>query len=290
MKAQVIIERGADGTFDANMEYIKDIPFGLLGQGKTVAETIADFYNSYEEMRAMYQAESKTCPALDFEFKYDIPSFLQYYAYAFTLAGLERITGVNQKQLGHYISGFRKPSRMDGTENRGKNQNVRKRNRIRSVCLIITNYLPNGMAPSFRGGFLLHQNPLEFPDDPPHGRLAHLVLIAEMGHDVSSFQSISPEPHEILVQFQMFHILDGYPRPGQPYQQVAVVFQRFIYYHASPSFSSTATRFAVVVISSTDTTGRGRAATPFATALASISSPSITLLDCCTEIGTPPPI
>ena len=110
MKAQVIIERGADGTFDANMEYIKDIPSGLLGQGKTVAETIADFYNSYEEMRAMYQAEGKTCPALDFEFKYDIPSFLQYYAYAFTLAGLERITGVNQKQLGHYISGFRKPS------------------------------------------------------------------------------------------------------------------------------------------------------------------------------------
>lgn len=59
MKAQVIIERGTDGTFDANMEYIKDIPFGLLGQGKTVAETIADFYNSYEEMRAMYQAEGK---------------------------------------------------------------------------------------------------------------------------------------------------------------------------------------------------------------------------------------
>jgi hypothetical protein len=43
-------------------------------------------------------------------FKYDIPSFLQDYAYAFSLAGLERITGVNQKQLGHYISGYRKPS------------------------------------------------------------------------------------------------------------------------------------------------------------------------------------
>ncbi|MBP3795403.1 MAG: helix-turn-helix transcriptional regulator [Bacteroidales bacterium] len=28
----------------------------------------------------------------------------------FTLAGLQRITGVNQKQLGHYISGYRKPS------------------------------------------------------------------------------------------------------------------------------------------------------------------------------------
>ena len=28
----------------------------------------------------------------------------------FRLAGLERITGVNQKQLGHYIAGVRKPS------------------------------------------------------------------------------------------------------------------------------------------------------------------------------------
>ena len=46
MKVQVIIERGADGTFDANMEFINSIPFGLLGQGKTVSEAIDDFYNS----------------------------------------------------------------------------------------------------------------------------------------------------------------------------------------------------------------------------------------------------
>jgi len=110
MKAQVIIERGADGTFDANMEFIKSVPFGLFGQGKTVSETIADFYNSYGEIQAIYKAEGKECPALEFEFKYDTPSFLQYYAFAFTLAGLERITGVNQKQLGHYISGVRNPS------------------------------------------------------------------------------------------------------------------------------------------------------------------------------------
>ena len=110
MKAQVTIERGADGTFDANMELIQSVPFGLLGQGRTVSETIDDFYHSYHEMQAIYKADDKECPALEFEFKYDMPSFLQYYAYAFTLAGLERITGVNQKQLGHYISGVRNPS------------------------------------------------------------------------------------------------------------------------------------------------------------------------------------
>ena len=82
---------------------IGSVPFGLLGQGNTVSEAIDDFYNSYGEIKTMYQAEGNKYPMLEFEFKYDMPSFLQHYAYAFTLAGLERITGVNQRQLSHYI-------------------------------------------------------------------------------------------------------------------------------------------------------------------------------------------
>ena len=109
MKAKVIIERGSDGTYDATLEYRKDIPFGLLGQGNTVSETIADFRNSYEEIKGIYAKEEKECPELEFEFIYDVASFLQQYAYAFTLAGLERITGVNQRQLSHYINGVRNP-------------------------------------------------------------------------------------------------------------------------------------------------------------------------------------
>ena len=110
MKATAMVERGADGTFGVFIAS-DNVPFGILGDGKTVAEAIADFYNSLQEMRAFYAEEGKKFPEdLEFEFKYDIPSFLQYYAYAFTLAGLERITGVNQRQLGHYISGFRHPS------------------------------------------------------------------------------------------------------------------------------------------------------------------------------------
>jgi len=36
-------------------------------------------------------------------------SFLEEFSRTFTLAGLERITGINQKQLGHYLSGASKP-------------------------------------------------------------------------------------------------------------------------------------------------------------------------------------
>ena len=109
MKVNVLIEGGLDGSYDANMEYVESIPFGLFGQGRTIPDTIADIYNSYIEIQSMYKSEGKECPVLEFDFKYDTASFLQQYAYAFTLAGLERITGVNQRQLSHYINGVRRP-------------------------------------------------------------------------------------------------------------------------------------------------------------------------------------
>ncbi len=109
MKAEVIIERGADGTYSA---YISsdNVPFGLIGDGRTVQETMDDFLNSADEMKEYYQEQGKEFPEIEWKFKYDVASFLQYYAFAFTLAGLERITGVSQGQLSHYINGVRKPS------------------------------------------------------------------------------------------------------------------------------------------------------------------------------------
>lgn len=109
MKAEVIIERGADGTYSA---YIgsDNVPFGLIGDGRTVQETMDDFLNSADEMKEYYREQGKAFPEIEWKFKYDVASFLQYYAFAFTLAGLERITGVSQGQLSHYINGVRKPS------------------------------------------------------------------------------------------------------------------------------------------------------------------------------------
>ena len=109
MKTKVIIERGADGSFSA---YIADntLPFGIIGEGKTAKETREDFMGGYEDMRDHYKDVGKKFPEVEFDFQYDMPSFLQYYAYAFTLASMERITGVAQGQLSHYINGTRRPS------------------------------------------------------------------------------------------------------------------------------------------------------------------------------------
>lgn len=107
-KVKVYVEKGVD-EFSA---YMDDTPlsYSCIGTGSTVDEAITDFRKAYDEMREYYNSVGKHFEEVELEFFYDIPSFLKEYAYAFSLAGLERITGVNQKQLGHYISGFRKPT------------------------------------------------------------------------------------------------------------------------------------------------------------------------------------
>jgi hypothetical protein len=60
-------------------------------------------------MKAYYQEESKPFEEVEFEFCYDVASFLNYYSKVLTLSGLEKLTSVNQRQLGHYASGHRRP-------------------------------------------------------------------------------------------------------------------------------------------------------------------------------------
>lgn len=109
MDITALIERGEDGKYSIFIEN-KDFPYGVIGTGATVQTAMEDFEEGLQEMKEYVESTGSSFPEISISFKYDIPSFLQEYAYAFSLAGLERITGVNQKQLGHYISGYRKPS------------------------------------------------------------------------------------------------------------------------------------------------------------------------------------
>lgn len=47
----------------------------------------------------------------EFSFSYDFSSFLAYYSKIFSLAGLSRLTGINQGQLSHYLTGRTTPSK-----------------------------------------------------------------------------------------------------------------------------------------------------------------------------------
>ncbi len=108
-KVKVYIERSQNGY----SAYMDDTPldYSCIREGNTVEETIADFEKSYSGMRKYYKKIGKPFEEIEYSFYYDTASFLQEFVKAFSLAGLERITGVNQTQLGHYLHGRSKPSR-----------------------------------------------------------------------------------------------------------------------------------------------------------------------------------
>ena len=105
---KVIVECGKDGKYSAFMDCY-DYDFGLSGFGSTAKEAINDFYSCVEEEKTMCEKEGKIMPDLKFDIKYDVTSFLDYYGGILSKSGLEKITGINQKQLWHYSSGNRNP-------------------------------------------------------------------------------------------------------------------------------------------------------------------------------------
>jgi hypothetical protein len=110
-KVKVIVECGKDGKYSAFMDCY-EYDFSLAGFGNTAKEAIADFYNCVKEETEMKINEGKDMPKLDFYIQYDVSSFLNYYSGILSKSGLEKITGINQKQLWHYSSGKRKPTRQ----------------------------------------------------------------------------------------------------------------------------------------------------------------------------------
>ena len=110
MRTVKVYVESSEYGYSAYMEKT-DLNYACIGEGKTVEEAIGDFEDSYREIKEYYQEnELEFCDA-EFEYYYDISSFLQEFNKAFSLSGLERITGVNQTQLGHYLHNRRKPSR-----------------------------------------------------------------------------------------------------------------------------------------------------------------------------------
>ncbi len=103
----VTIEKGAD-LFSA---WAENIP-GIYGEGESVKEVKEDILKSISLFKE-YNDEKNIPEELkgdyEIEWHFDVQSFLQYYNGIFTKAALERITGINQKQLGHYASGLKKP-------------------------------------------------------------------------------------------------------------------------------------------------------------------------------------
>ena len=109
-QVKVIIGRVNEGNYvySAVMD-APEVPFGLNGTGRTVQEAKDDLLEAYKDIKGIMAQNGESYEELQFNYSYDMASFLNYYAYALSLAGLERISGINQRQLSHYINGSSTP-------------------------------------------------------------------------------------------------------------------------------------------------------------------------------------
>jgi predicted RNase H-like HicB family nuclease len=107
---KAFIETGKDLDYDIWSDPDAGISFGLLGQGKTIAEAKQDFLDCLEDMKKHYEEIGKEFPEIEFEFVYDVQSFLKYSP--FPLTWLSAATGINKKQLSHYTTERKTPKRV----------------------------------------------------------------------------------------------------------------------------------------------------------------------------------
>lgn len=106
-KVEAIIERAKDGTYTV---YCKNEIFS--GAGDTIELAQKDLQRQMDFYKETAKAEGFKYPAfLDEEYtisyQVDMSSLLKYYVDAgiFSLAGVAKMTGINQKQLWSYLNG-----------------------------------------------------------------------------------------------------------------------------------------------------------------------------------------
>lgn len=95
---------------------------GIYGAGNSIKDCQADVLKSIEEIKQTLPPDE--WPDIlreeyDIEWHYDVQALLLHYGALMSLSGLERITGINQKQLWAYMNGRSKPRRqqVDRIEN-----------------------------------------------------------------------------------------------------------------------------------------------------------------------------
>ena len=112
MKTLKVIIESTGNNYSAYIEGLD----GIVATGSTLSEIKTN-------MRAAIAEYAETCRSVgcdvpeelqgeyELAFQMDVKSLLAFYTGIFTKSGLERLTGINQKQLWHYANGISTPRR-----------------------------------------------------------------------------------------------------------------------------------------------------------------------------------
>ena len=105
----MVIEKSKD-FYDAYSENCE----GIYAAGGSIDEVKKDTEAAIGIIKRDYPESEWPAPLrgeYEIEWKMDVQSFLEYYKDYLSLSGLEKITGINQKQLSNYLNRRSKPRR-----------------------------------------------------------------------------------------------------------------------------------------------------------------------------------
>ena len=101
-KIVMIIEKSKDlyGAYSENCD-------GIYAAGNSIQEVKDDTSEAIRLIKENLPEErwpEQIKGDFEIEWHIDVPSFLQYYSKYMSLAGMEKMTGINQKQLSNYLN------------------------------------------------------------------------------------------------------------------------------------------------------------------------------------------
>ena len=108
-KIIMVIEKSKD-FFDA----YSDNCDGIYAAGDSIEAVKADTYEAIEGIKRNLPEErwpEQIKGEFEIEWKFDVQSFLEYYHGFMSLAGMEKMTGIHQKQLSNYLNRRATPRR-----------------------------------------------------------------------------------------------------------------------------------------------------------------------------------
>ena len=106
-KIIIVIEKSKDhfGAYAENCD-------GIYAAGGSLNEVKNDTFEAIRLLKKNLPEERWPEPLkveYEIEWKLDVPSFLEYYSHYMSLSGMEKMTGINQKQLSNYLNHRSKP-------------------------------------------------------------------------------------------------------------------------------------------------------------------------------------
>lgn len=108
MQIIAIIEKGSDGFFSIRSEQ-KVGRYFFGGHGETVRAAKEDFLESVKEsLEGAAKEGSQTPQSIDVSFKYDVPSFFNYFDYL-NVSKFAEFAGINESRMRAYKSGLAYP-------------------------------------------------------------------------------------------------------------------------------------------------------------------------------------